>query len=85
MSNHTRPLPLSTPLEKPAPETPRYESGWMANFEDGQPDGYVAFLRPYSEDWYDLYRRPNWWEALATAVEISQTTPDCEYVGGPGQ
>ena len=68
-----------------ATREPRYEAGWMQNIEDDKPAGYVAFLRPYSEDWYDLYRRATWWEALAAALEITASTHDCQFVGGPGQ
>ncbi|MBX7460810.1 hypothetical protein [Qipengyuania huizhouensis] len=66
-----------------ATREPRYEAGWFQNIENDEPAGYVAFLRPYSEDWYDLYRRATWWEAMAAALEIADRMPDCKYVGGP--
>lgn len=28
---------------------------------------------------------PNWWHAIALALELARMTPDCLYVGGPDQ
>lgn len=63
---------------------PRYEAGWMARHEGGECVGYTAFLRPYSEDWYDVEHFARWWDALACAVDLARVTPDCLYIGGPG-
>lgn len=85
MNSPTKSLPLPAPTTRRQSKRPRYEAGWMPNIVNGKPSGYIAFLRPYSADWYDLYRRPTWWEALETALRIAQTTPDCDFVGGPDQ
>ena len=71
-------------IPAPAPSasrSPRYESGWMIDGprENGN---YASFLRPWSEDWYDLYPHTTWWDALAHALCLSQTTADCEFIGG---
>lgn len=60
---------------------PRYEAGWMPNYDDMRQQGYAAFLRPYHEGWYDLFYVDNWMDAVAKALEITRETPDCEYVG----
>lgn len=65
--------------------TPRYESGFIIG---NHPDGstrYEAFLRPYSEDWYDLYPAATWWEAMAKGMAIAAERPDCAFVGGLGK
>ena len=61
----------------------RFECGWMRNYLDDRPAGYMAFLRPYSENWYELRPCDTWWEALAVALEIEGTQPNCTFVGGP--
>ncbi len=71
------------PLDGPPP---RFEAGWMPYLgENDRLVGYAAFRRPYSEDWYDLVHCATWWHAAAVALQIAVETPDCEYIGGPGQ
>lgn len=82
LSTEKHPNPQVLTATKPAP-TPRYEAGWMLAYgssEDLQP---TAFLRPYDEDWYDLYEFKNWWDALAKAMSLASEVPDCRYIGGP--
>lgn len=78
-----RSSPLQTfPLDGPPP---RYEAGWAPYREVDRIVGYVAFRRPYSEDWYDLIHVDTWWHAVAVALQIASETPGCEFVGGPSQ
>lgn len=67
--------------EAPQSREPRYEAGWMHNYDNLRHQGYAAFLRPYHEGWYDLFYVDSWMEAVAKALEITRQTPDCEYVG----
>ncbi len=67
---------------------PRFESGWCTMHGDtptGQPGQVYAFLRPYSEDWYDFIPCQSWWEATAVAINLAERTPDCEFVGELGK
>lgn len=76
------------PLTLPHECEPRYETGWTIMYGDtptGEPEQVYAFLRPYSEDWYDLIACRNWWEATAVAIAIQQRTPDCEFIGELGR
>lgn len=64
-------------------DLPEFETGWRPYVEDGKPAGFVAFLRPWHENWYDLYHFDNWVEAISRAVSLTKTRPNCLYVGGP--
>lgn len=64
---------------------PRYEAGWIVG---AGPDGsrrYEAFLRPYSEDWYDLFSAATWWEALAKGMALARDNEDCAFDGRIGE
>lgn len=65
-------------------DLPDFETGWSPYIEDGEPAGYVAFLRPWHENWYDLYHFWNWVDAISCALALTNTRPGCVYVGGPG-
>lgn len=76
------------PLTLPAECEPRFETGWAIMHGDtttGEAEQVYAFLRPYSEDWYDLIACRTWWEATALAIAIQQRTPDCEFIGELGR
>ncbi|HKX78231.1 MAG TPA: hypothetical protein VJM34_06920 [Novosphingobium sp.] len=70
-------------LDRGSDRDPRFETGWMPSTDPGRGHRFVAFLRPYSEDWYDLYQFPTWWAAQAYALSIADRVPDCAYVGRP--
>lgn len=81
---------VAAPVAKPVPmpreaegDLPDFETGWMHYVEDGKPAGYVAFLRPWHENWYDLHYFDNWVEAISRALALTKTRPNCVYVGGP--
>lgn len=69
---------------KPEANLPDFETGWMRYVENCEPAGYVAFLRPWHEGWYDLHHFDNWVDAISCAFSLTSTRPNCTYVGGPG-
>lgn len=62
---------------------PRFEAGWMSYTDDLHGAGFVAFLRPWSENWYEMFHFPTWWAAQKHALDLAQRVADCEYIGGP--
>lgn len=63
---------------------PRFEAGWMPCKDDVRGTSFAAFLRPASQDWYEMFHLPTWWEAQKHAQEIADRIGDCEFIGGPG-
>lgn len=63
---------------------PRYRTGWWIATNDQTGDTHPeAWVMPASDDWVDVYPALTWWQAMATAIRLSDELLDCKYVGGP--
>ena len=56
---------------------------WVRRDRWGQPTGFEAYRRDDDADWFDLYDEPSWWAALARALNLAATIPNCSFEGGP--